>query len=171
MGCGVSFDDISISILLYADDIALISSNEEDLQRILNVLSEWSNKWRITINEKKTKVIHFRPTTKPRSDYAFKCGDKHIEYETLYKCLGFWFNKTLAMKKSIKDSKAASRAHGAIYMKFISSEDMTYNVYAKLIEYVVEPVLFYCSGIWWHNKYSAIDAVVNRACRMFLWTL
>ena len=60
LGCGVSFDNISISILLYADDIALIFSNEEDLQRML---SEWSNKWRITINEKKTKVIHFRPTT------------------------------------------------------------------------------------------------------------
>ena len=169
LGCGVSFDDISISILLYADDIALISSNEEDFQRMLNVLSEWSNKWRITINEKKTKVIHFRPTMKRRSDYAFKCGDKLIEYETLYKYLGFWFNETLDMKKSIKEiSKAASRALGAVYMKFISSGGMTYNVYSKLIESVVEPVLFYCSGIWGHNKYSAIDAVVNRACRMFL---
>ena len=134
MGCGVSFDDISASILLYADDIALISSNEEDLQRMLNVMSEWSNKWRITINEKKTKVIHFRPTTKPRSDYAFKCGDKLIEYERLYKYLGFWFNETLDMKKSIKEiSKAASRALGAVYMKFISSGGMAYNVYSKLI--------------------------------------
>ena len=52
--CGVYFDDIGISILLYADDIALIASNEVDLQRMLNVLSEWSNKWRISINEKKT---------------------------------------------------------------------------------------------------------------------
>ena len=41
-------------------------------------------------------------------------------------------------------------------------------MYSKLIESVVEPVLFYCSGIWGHNKYSAIDAVINRACRMFL---
>ena len=53
-------------------------------------------------------------------------------------------------------------------MKYISSGDMTYNVYSKLIESVVEPVLFYCPGIWGHDKYSAIDAVVNRACRMFL---
>ena len=50
----MSFDDINISILLYADDIALIASNEVDLQRMLNVLSEWSIKWRISINEKKT---------------------------------------------------------------------------------------------------------------------
>ena len=59
--CGVSFKDINISILLYADDIALIASNEIDLQRMLNVLSEWSNKWRIGVNEKKTKFSFLDP--------------------------------------------------------------------------------------------------------------
>ena len=42
--CGVAFNDTIISILLYADDIALIAGNEQDLQRMLNILSEWSNK-------------------------------------------------------------------------------------------------------------------------------
>ena len=130
----MSLDDISISILLYADDIALIASNEVDLQRMLNVLSEWSNKWRISINEKKTKVIHFRPKTKPRSNFAFKCGNKAIDYESLYKYLGFCFNETLDMKKSVKEiSKSASRALGAVYMKYITAGGMTYNVYKKLI--------------------------------------
>ena len=41
-------------------------------------------------------------------------------------------------------------------------------MYSNLIESVEEPVLFCCSGIWGHNKYSAIDAVINRVCRMFL---
>ena len=38
--CGVAFDDIFISSLLYADDIALIAGNEQDLKRMLNALSE-----------------------------------------------------------------------------------------------------------------------------------
>ena len=134
-----------------------------------NVLSEWSNKWSIIINEKKTKVIHFRPKTKPRSNFAFKCRDKAKDYESLYKYLGFWFNETLDMKKSVKEiSKSASRALGAVYMKYITAGGMTYNVYTKLIESVVEPVLYYYSWIWGHTNYSEIDAVINRACRMFL---
>ena len=39
--CGVAFNDTIISILLYADDIALIAGNEQDLQRMLHILSEW----------------------------------------------------------------------------------------------------------------------------------
>ena len=73
------------------------------------------------------------------------------------------------MKKSVKEiSKAASRALGGVFMKYISCVGMAYNVYSKLVESVVEPVLFYCSGIWGHNRYGEIDAVLNRACRMYL---
>ena len=65
------------------------------------------------------------------------------------------------MKKSVKEiSKSASRALGAVYMKYITAGGMTYNVYTKHIESVVEPVLYYCSGIWGHNNYSEIDAVI-----------
>ena len=167
--CGVSFDDINISILLYADGIALITPNEMALQRMLNVLLEWSYKWRININEKKTKALQFRHATKRRSHFVFKCGDKHIHFEAFYKYLGFWFHEPLDMKKSIKEiSKAASRSFGAVFMKYISCGGMAYNVYSKLVDSVVEPVLFYCSGIWGHNRYSEIDEVLNRACSMYL---
>ena len=61
-----------------------------------------------------------------------------------------------------------TRALVAVFMKYISCGGMAYNVYSKLVESVVEPVLFYCSGIWGHNRYGEIDAVLNRACRMYL---
>ena len=63
-----------------------------------------------------------------------------------------------------------SRALGTVYMKYINSGGMTYNVYSKLVESAVEPILFYCSGIWGHNRciYSEIDSVLNKAYRMYL---
>ena len=83
--------------------------------------------------------------------------------------MGFWFHDSLDMKKSIKEiSKSASRALGAVYMKYLTSGGMAYNVYSKLVESVVEPILFYCSGIWGHNRYSEIDSVLNKACRLYL---
>ena len=83
------------------------------------------------------------------SNYVFKCGDKVINYASEYKYLGFWFNEHLDMKKCIKEiAKSASRALGAIYMKYLNAGGMYFNVYTKLFENVVEPVLFYCAGIW-----------------------
>ena len=53
------------------------------------------------------------------------------------------------MEKSITEiTKSAGRALGAIYMKYQSAGGMAYNVYKRLIDSVVEPVLFYCAGIW-----------------------
>ena len=41
-------------------------------------------------------------------------------------------------------------------------------MYSKLVESVVEQVLFFCPGIWRHNRYSEIDTVLNKARRMYL---
>lgn len=49
-----------ISLLLYADDIALIAGTESDMQAILDLVTEWWNNWNLQININKSKVMHFR---------------------------------------------------------------------------------------------------------------
>ena len=43
VGKGIVINDEVISILLYADDVVLLAENEDDLQYLLNSLSEWCN--------------------------------------------------------------------------------------------------------------------------------
>ena len=45
MGLGVPLDDINVPILLYADDIVLISENESNLQKMLDHVEFWCQKW------------------------------------------------------------------------------------------------------------------------------
>ena len=45
MGLGVSNGNNKVSILLYADDVAIVSENEINLQLILNRLYEWCQSW------------------------------------------------------------------------------------------------------------------------------
>ena len=57
-------------------------------------------------------------------------------------------NEFLDMKLSVKEiTKSASRALSAIYSKFLCVGGISLFVYTKLVESVVEPVLFFCSGI------------------------
>ena len=73
------------------------------------------------------------------------------------------------MKFSIREiAKSASRALGAIYSKCLCAGGINISVYTKLIETMVEPVLFYCSGIWGHINFSEIESVRNKAGRYFL---
>ena len=169
LNCGIKYEDNEISLLMYADDIVLISGSAEDLQNMLNTMNIWCNKWRLAVNESKTKIVHFRNKNQMQSDYSFKCGEKDLAYESEYKYLGFWFNEHLDMEKSVSAvTKAASRALGAVYMKYLYAGGMSYDVYTKIIESVDEPVLFYCSGIWGTRKFPKVQIVLNKACRYFL---
>ena len=56
--------DLHICILLYADDIVLVSENEENLQVMLNHVQNWCVKWQMKVNIEKTEVVHFRSKCK-----------------------------------------------------------------------------------------------------------
>ena len=51
---GITVGEVIISILLYADDIVLLSETEEKLQQMLNILNSWCAKWRMKVNHDKT---------------------------------------------------------------------------------------------------------------------
>ena len=42
MECGVKVDMMDVSILMYADDVVLLSDTEANLQSMLNYVSEWT---------------------------------------------------------------------------------------------------------------------------------
>ena len=62
LNLGVELLNRKLSMLLYADDIALIGKSPEDLQCMLDTLHLWCKRWRVLINTDKSKCIHFRRT-------------------------------------------------------------------------------------------------------------
>ena len=169
LGCGVQLDEIIVSVLLYADDIVLIAPNAENLQLMLNILDSWCKKLKMIVNPEKSKVIQFRTTSVPQSNFEFHCGELDIHYVSSYKYLGLWLNEHLNMNKTVKElAKSASRALSALYTKSLRAGGMTLNVFEKLYESLVEPVLFYASGIWGISDFTEIQTVQNKACRYFL---
>lgn len=169
LGCGIELDVGQLSLLLYADDVVLIAPTEDSLQLMLNTLNDWCSKWRLLINTDKTKIIHFRPVSKEKCQFDFRCGDIAIEITDTYKYLGLWFHEHLDMKFAVNElAKSASRALSALYTKFLHVGGMDYNVFCKLYESLVEPVLFYGAGIWGLSEQKKINTVQNKACRYFL---
>ena len=65
-------------------------------------------------------------------------------------------------------AKSASRALSALYTKFLYVGGMNYNVFCKLYESSVEPVLFYGAGLWGLSENKKINTVQNKSCRYFL---
>ena len=65
---GVKINDFCVSLLLSADDIILLSENEENLQKMLCYVHEWCQKWQMTVIIEKTKVLHLRKKRTKKSN-------------------------------------------------------------------------------------------------------
>ena len=165
--CGIETDEFSLSVLCYADDIVIITENEDNMQIVLDYIAVWCKKWRMKVNTKKTKVMHIRRKPCKSTQAIFNLDATESELVSKYKYLGFFFNEHMDMKEGINVLyEAAGRS--SIIAKFASFRDAGFQTYTKLYESCVAPIMDYFSGIWGFLKYPAIDKVHNRACRFYL---
>ena len=55
----VNIEEMTLFILLYADDAVIFAKSVESLHSMLNDIHEYCNTWHLTINTNKTKVTVF----------------------------------------------------------------------------------------------------------------
>ena len=167
--CGVRVLDIEVSLLLYADDIVIIAPDEFSLQQQLNVLNEWCVKWRLKVNENKTKIIHFRQSSRNESNYQFHLGNSDIIMVDNYKYLGVILYKNLNFR-GISEilAEAGVRAFGALRNKLKPLKCYKYQTFTKLYHSAVVPIMDYASGVWGFKCNYAAEIVQRKAIRFYL---
>ena len=169
LNLGVDVGYMIMSILLYADDLILLASNERDLQILLNCLYKWTCKWRVCINESKSNVIHFRKPNKRQSEYKFIIGNRNIQYTDTYKYLGLILDENLNFTPAIEAlASSGQRALGSVISKYKCCKYMGFKTYTTFYNSGVAPILEYCSIIWAHKVINKLENVQNRAMRTYL---
>ena len=88
-----------MQLLLYADDIVLISDTQKDLQSMLDCVTEYSRKWRFRVNPKKGKSEVMRFGKTERGQTKWMLGGKEIYETAQYKYLGVEINKGIQFKE------------------------------------------------------------------------
>ena len=171
LGEGVDIGDEKVCIMLYADDIVLLSDNEKGLQNMLDVLSLWCKANEMCVNNQKSNVVHFRLPSVDRTHVNFYCGDGAISVVNKYTYLGILLDEFLDYNVTAKVVvQSASRALGLLVAKTKCLEGLPFQVFTKLYDSVVWPVIAYGAAVWGDRSFSCINAVQNRAIRFFLGT-
>ena len=91
---GAQLSGTWIPLLLYADDIVLISDSPEGMQRHLDALHTFAQDTGMSVNLGKTKVMVFNTTAQwvRRSAPIFTYGQERVEYTDMYTYLGVVFS-------------------------------------------------------------------------------
>ena len=138
-------DETRISCLMYADDLILLSETKEGLQTCLNRLSQYTKKWDLKLNLKKTKVLIFQNKGK-RTSPTFTFGENIVQIATEYKYLGTVITNTGNFKLNEVKLKQKGLRASFIISKNISPYAKP-STSIKLFEKIIEPILLHNSEI------------------------
>ena len=171
VGEGIDIGGEKVCILLYADDIVLLSDNENGLQSMLDVLSVWCKANEMSVNSQKSNVVQFRPPSINRTNVIFHCEDEAISVVNRYTYLGIVLDEFLDYNVTAKViAQSASRALELLIAKGKCLGRLPSQVFTKLYESVVWPAIAYGAAVWGDRSFSCINAVQNRTMRFFLGT-
>jgi len=169
VGKGITIGNENVCTLLYADDIVLVAETEEDLQSMLNILNEWCGEKKMVVNCAKSQIVHFRTPSTHRTGFIFTCGNSQLNIVDGYTYLGLYLSEFLDYNITAKRiSQSASRALGLLIAKVKCNGDLPYDVFSKLFDTMVWPVIAYGAAVWGDKSFACINAVQNRAMRFYM---
>ena len=158
---------LKIFCLLYADDTVVLAESAIELQKALDCLYTYCNKWALKVNIDKTKVIIFSKGKK-QIKTPFKFGDTNIDLVDDYVYLGTTFNYNGKFNKAkAKQTLQASKATYSLLTR-IRQLDLNFEVSIELFERLIIPILLYGSEIWGYENEKQIQTMYNKALRKFL---
>ena len=141
---------------IYADDTTVYSSvgksgvfekveSAAELQDDLRGIVEWGNRWLVSFNATKTKLLSFHRHRDP-SLVPVEMNGIALPEKTSFRLLGITFTPSMDWKPYIQSiAKAASRRVGSLYraQRFLTPETILH-----LYKSTIRPCMEYCSHIW-----------------------
>jgi exonuclease III len=139
---------VSISHLLYADDMLLLSLSEEGLQAHLQVISTYCQDWGISINCKKTKIMVFTRSGRTPNVGRFEINNQQLEIVKEYKYLGIVL--TANGNFNVAQSQLAKKATKALYglRGSLFHDNVDPNIMLRLFDSMIKPIALYTSEVW-----------------------
>ena len=126
---------------MYADDLFLMSETKEGLQNCLNKLQEYTMKWNLKINIKKTQVIIFQNGGYKGVLPTFKFGESELKTVKEYKYLGTLISNTGNFR--LNENNLKKKGLRATYLLTRSLRHAKPSSAIRIFEKVIEPILMY----------------------------
>ena len=160
---------LELFILLFADDVALISTSPRGLQIQLDSLKRCCDRLKMTVNMEKTKVMVFRKGGFLGSREKWYFDGSLLEVVNKYCYLGFTFTTKLSF--NLGTSHLVAKAKKAVYLlcrAFHNCKDMSQDVFFRIFDSKIQSILLYSSEIWGYQRLECIEKVHMIACKRFL---
>ena len=148
---------LKLFIILYADDTVIVSENEDDLQKALDMYQKYCEQWKLTVNIEKSKVLIFSKGRQKK--YNFTYNNQPMGIVTEYKYLGIYFSRSGSF--NIAKKHIANQGKKALYALLKRSKQLCLpiDLQIELFNKLVKPILLYGSEVWGYGNIEIIERV------------
>ena len=154
----LTLDEQLMFLLLFADDTVLFSYSIEGLQKLLDNMKTYCDKWGITVNTDKTVAMVFKKNNRSETFDIFYDNFK-LQIVNKFTYLGVTLSSNGVFYQAQKSlSKQALKALFALYSLF---DTVSLNIpeKIKLFDCMISPILQYGSEMWGFHKAPDIERV------------
>ena len=162
-------DIIQILIMLFADDVILTSYCVKGFQIQINPLKRYADNFSMTVNMYTTKIIVFRKGGFLGANEIWRYGNEVIEVVNCFKYLGLHFTTKLSLTQTVNELATKAKARIAQVLKCLWRLGSVHSeVFFKICDAQILPVLMYGSEIWGYQRFDAIEKAHLFACKRLL---
>ncbi len=157
-----ALSNISISHLLWADDLIMLSLDNKTSQLQLDNLTKFCRTWGIEINELKTKVVVFGKQYVDKNDaIKFLLDSEPLKIVDSYCYLGIILHQSGDVKPTQLDLKIkAMRAFFGL-KRVVMRSKLSFKALITLFDSLIKPIILYGAPIW--APISAISKTVVKS--------
>ena len=166
---GVDIGLLKLFLLLYADDSKIFSESASGLQNGLSTPYDYCQKWKLTVNVDKSKVMVFRKGGRLPQNLVFMYGDLNLEIVKKFNYLGIVFTPGGSFSEA-----QATLSGQALKAIFAMNRYLNKFVHLKpshifdLFDKLISPILNYGSEVWGFAKADNIECVHLQFCKKLL---
>jgi hypothetical protein len=156
-------------LLLFADDIVLLSSTPTGLQNQIDNLEKASKFLGLQVNLDKTKVMVFRKGGHLSEGEKWFFEGKQIEVVNNYKYLGFLLTTKLSENSACDEYVSKAKGKVLEILKTMwALGNLNTKVFFQLFDAQVKPMLLYAAEVWGLLKPNIIETAHLFACKRLL---
>ena len=164
-------NNIEISSLFWADDIVLLSQNENGLKTMIKTLEDYVNENKLHVNEEKTKIMIFNKTGRLMKR-LYCINGKPLENVRSYKYLGFLLTPSGEICSDLQDLRdRALKAFMGLKVRLGPTLKQDVKTTLLLVDAMVKPIILYNSDFWGCMKLpknNPIETLHMSICKQIL---
>ena len=140
---------MQLLILLFTDDVLLLSYTPIGLQQQLNILSDTAKRLGLIVNMEKSKVIVFRKGGHLATREKWLYNGENLEVVNQYKYLGVIFSTGLSFSYTLRDMACRAKKGVIGILRLLwSLGNQSPQMFFKLFDCQIQPILTYGSEVW-----------------------